>query len=266
MKTCTKCNIQKIKSEFGKDKNSNDGLGYWCKKCSTNQSANYRKKLVNQIGREKLLRIRREKYAKNKDHVNKLRAARQKLRRKHFNEQTKKWQRNNPDKVKNSKKKYKSKPENKNKIKEYNKEYKSRKNVKKRRLVILKKRLVSDPYFKLQYTLRKYIADGLRNYLNLGIKISKKEKSNQLLGCSIKYYKNYIENQFKEGMNWNNWGRGDGKWNIDHIKPIASFNLNITKERTKAFNYKNTKPMWSHENVKKSSFWKGKKYFIKNQL
>ena len=50
MKTCTKCNIQKIKSEFGKDKNSNDGLGYWCKKCSTNQSANYRKKLVMIVG------------------------------------------------------------------------------------------------------------------------------------------------------------------------------------------------------------------------
>ena len=262
MKTCTKCNIQKIKSEFGKDKKSNDGFGYWCKKCSTNQSANYRKKLVNQIGREKLLRIRREKYAKNKDHVNKLRAARQKLRRKHFNEQTKKWQRNNPDKVKNSKKKYKSKPENKNKIKEYNKEYKSRKNVKKRRLVILKKRLAADPYFKLQYKLRQYVADGLRNYLNLGIKISKKEKSNQLLGCSIESYKNYLTNRFEEGMNW---GRGDGKWNIDHIKPIASFDLRILKERQKAFNYKNTKPMWSHENVKKSSIWLGKKYFIKDQ-
>ena len=48
MKTCTKCNIQKNIDEFGKNKNTNDGLNCWCKKCVNKQTANYRKKLVKQ--------------------------------------------------------------------------------------------------------------------------------------------------------------------------------------------------------------------------
>ena len=266
MKTCTKCNIQKNIDEFGKNKNTNDGLNCWCKKCVNKQTANYRKKLVKQIGKEKILIVRRKKYAKNKDHINKLRAERQKLRRKHFTEQALKWQKNNLNKSINSKIKYRSSVKGKQKEKEYRKFYNSLPANKKRRLFLLKKRFKEDPYFKLHYTLRRHVAGALRKYLVFGSKIDKKEKSLQLLGCTIQFFKDYIEKQFDIGMNWENWGRGEGMWHIDHIRPIASFNLRVLGERSICFNYKNQRPMWSEENLKKSSNWMGKKYSINDQI
>ena len=266
MKICSKCKIKYTKTEFGKNKNSKDGLNYWCKKCSKKQSANYRKKLVNQIGKEKILQIRREKYAKQKDHINKLRSKRQKLRRKHFTQQALQWQKNNPNTVVNSKIKYRSSVKGKQKEKEYRKFYNSLPKNKKRRLFLLKKRFKEDPYFKLHYSLRRHVANSLRKYLIFGSKIDKKEKSLQLLGCSIQFSKDYLEKQFETGMNWENWGRGEGMWHVDHIRPIASFNLRVLKERSMCFNYKNQKPMWSEENLKKSSNWLGKKYSINDQI
>lgn len=53
-------------------------------------------------------------------------------------------------------------------------------------------------------------------------------------------------------MNWDNHGRGKGKWNIDHIYPCASFDLNKESEQKKCFNYTNLQPLWSEENLKKS--------------
>tara|TARA_B110000285_G_scaffold152257_1_gene169986 strand:- start:108 stop:908 length:801 start_codon:yes stop_codon:yes gene_type:complete len=266
MKVCTKCNLEKNLIEFGLDGNSKDGYLYWCKKCNSIQSSNYRKNLVKKIGKEKVLELRRKKYSENKNHTNKLRAIRQKIRKKHFTEQSLKWQKTNPDKVKTSKLKYKSKEKNILKIKLTQKKYTSLSKNKKRRMILLKNRLKEDPLFKIHHTLRKHIANSLRNYLKIGIRIKKEEKSIELLGCTMRFFKTYLEKQFKEGMNWGNWGRGDGKWHVDHIRPLASFDLRILNDRFKAFNYKNQKPMWSSDNIRKSSIWNGKRYTIKDNL
>jgi hypothetical protein len=43
------------------------------------------------------------------------------------------------------------------------------------------------------------------------------------LGCSIEEFRIYLENQFTSKMTWGNWGV---IWELDHIQPLASFNLN----------------------------------------
>jgi len=48
-------------------------------------------------------------------------------------------------------------------------------------------------------------------------------------------------------MTWNNYG----DWHIDHILPIASFDMTCFNEVRKAFNYKNTQPLWAVENLTK---------------
>jgi hypothetical protein len=50
-------------------------------------------------------------------------------------------------------------------------------------------------------------------------------------------------------MSWDNWGP---YWEIDHILPLSSFNLNTLLEQKKAFNYKNTQPLTIHENRSKN--------------
>lgn len=72
-----------------------------------------------------------------------------------------------------------------------------------------------------------------------------KSKYKNIFGCSVDFYKSYIESQFKEGMSWNNYG----EWHIDHIKPLGL--AKTEKELKKLFHYKNVQPLWANENRKK---------------
>jgi len=75
----------------------------------------------------------------------------------------------------------------------------------------------------------------------------------ELLGCNIKFLKQYIQKRFKKGMSWKNYG----KWHIDHIIPINYFlkkcNFNSLKVQKKCFGYKNLSPEWAVYNLRKGS-------------
>ena len=94
------------------------------------------------------------------------------------------------------------------------------------------------------------ICDNLRirsfNYLKQ-LKISHRE----LLGCNLDELRIHLESKFKEGMTFENYG----EWEIDHIKPISKFNLEIETEIIECFNYKNIQPLWKTENRKKSNIY-----------
>lgn len=69
------------------------------------------------------------------------------------------------------------------------------------------------------------------------------------LGCSIEELKKHLEFQFKEGMSWDNYG----EWHIDHIKPLANYDLTDRKILLELCNYKNLQPLWSEENLSKKN-------------
>ncbi len=69
-----------------------------------------------------------------------------------------------------------------------------------------------------------------------------------LIGCEIDYLMFHIQEQFTEGMNWNNYG----EWHIDHRKPCASFDLSKPNAQRKCFHFSNLQPLWAIENIKKS--------------
>jgi hypothetical protein len=73
------------------------------------------------------------------------------------------------------------------------------------------------------------------------------------LGCSIEELKRHLEYQWQVGMSWDNWGKGDKCWNIDHILPLDNFNLSNKDEFFIACNYKNLQPLWESDNLKKSN-------------
>ena len=50
-------------------------------------------------------------------------------------------------------------------------------------------------------------------------------------------------------MTWENWSRAG--WHIDHIKPLASFNLQNLDQLTEACHYTNLQPLWAEENLVK---------------
>ena len=52
---------------------------------------------------------------------------------------------------------------------------------------------------------------------------------------------------FTDNMSFDNYGL----WELDHIKPISSFNLDNIEEQKKCFNYNNIQPIWKEDNMKK---------------
>jgi len=75
------------------------------------------------------------------------------------------------------------------------------------------------------------------------------------LGCTIPQLKMYLEANFKPGMSWENYGYGKGKWNIDHIRPLASFDLTNHQHVREACWFGNLQPLWHEENQHKGATW-----------
>jgi hypothetical protein len=71
----------------------------------------------------------------------------------------------------------------------------------------------------------------------------------QYLGCDAQELKMHLENKFSLGMNWNNYGNGEDKWNMDHIIPLAS--AKTVEELFALSHYTNIQPLWSLENCSK---------------
>lgn len=68
------------------------------------------------------------------------------------------------------------------------------------------------------------------------------------LGCTSTQAVKYIESLFRPGMTWENHG---SKWEIDHIRPIVSYDMNNDAEKRKAFHYTNIRPLWKWMNRQK---------------
>ena len=81
----------------------------------------------------------------------------------------------------------------------------------------------------------------------------KPDRVHALLGYGTKELVSAIERTWEPGMSWENYGHGTGKWNIDHIRPIASFDLGDDLREINALS--NLQALWHTENCSK-----GKKY------
>nr|QBK92139.1 MAG: hypothetical protein LCPAC304_04860 [Pithovirus LCPAC304] len=70
----------------------------------------------------------------------------------------------------------------------------------------------------------------------------------EYVGCDVDTLREHLEEQFLEGMTWEN----QGKWHIDHRKPCVRFDLNKEDQRHRCFHYTNLQPMWGPDNLSKS--------------
>lgn len=108
-----------------------------------------------------------------------------------------------------------------------------------------KQRLKDDIEFKIKENLRSRLSSAIRNQ-----SAKKTAKTFDLIGCSIQYFIQYIEAQFKECMTWDNHGLYG--WHIDHIRPCSSFDLTDPEQQKQCFHYTNLQPLWAEDNLKKS--------------
>ena len=148
-------------------------------------------------------------------------------------EQVKKWYRENPEegKKRSNQNYWKHREQRLKHAKEYRQKYKD-------------KILEADrkPQRRIGKNLRSRIINALVRQDSV-----KSKRIRELIGTTIPELQKHLERQFKSGMTWENYG----KWHVDHILPLASFDLTKSEEQEKAFHYTNLQPLWAKENLSK---------------
>lgn len=131
---------------------------------------------------------------------------------------------------------------NKERLKEYNKKRHeaNREGANKHTVKYNKTKRAADPTFKLACNIRTRHSRVLKG----------RQSTTKGLGCTKKFLKEYIENQFTEGMNWDNYGHGKDKWTIDHKLPLDLIKTN-PELAPQLIHYTNLQPMWFLDNAKK---------------
>jgi hypothetical protein len=219
MKKCGKCEIKKPLDEFSKNKNSKDGFQNRCKECNKTHL-----KSLYDSNHEYYSSKSLEYYYKNKEHI----ITRTKI--------------------------YKEK--NKDKIQIYNNNYTELNKDKKRKIATewaknnkkhlsqyMGTLLKSNPLFKLSHNTRNLINGSFKRTCKG--KFNKSKKTEDILGCTLEEFTQYLQSLFTEGMTLENYG----EWEIDHIVPISSA---ITKEEIYKLNhYSNLQPLWKSDNRSK---------------
>lgn len=229
-KICKKCNILQSVDNFPIDySGSKKNRISTCKSCTKKYQKQY---LVD--NKDRMSELGRKYRRKNKEHyaiIKKEWRAKNKDKVKKYNDN---YRKNYPEKIK-----FKSKKYFQDHKKEINQSYTLRRST--------------DIQFKISHSLRGKLFNSIK-------KESKRSSALLLLGCSVKEFKKYIEKQFKPGMSWDKWGNGKDKFHLDHIVPIAAFDLTDYEQQKICFHYTNFRPAWSHENWSKSDWieWDGK--------
>lgn len=213
MQICTRCKVEKDDSQFSPDKRRVRGLQSACKACVNIYQRSYSKTEY----RKNYNKIKREEYLKSRTEEE----------RKLINQ-------------------YKS-----NRLKTNHDAYKKRQasllkyNKSEHGKYVINNREKERRKTNIQEKLRRALRNRIRKALKENIKAHPTEL---LLGCSIVDAKAHIESKFQEGMSWDN----HGEWHIDHIIPLAYFDLSIHSNQLKAFNYKNLQPLWAIDNLRKN--------------
>lgn len=222
MKVCTRCKLEKEFTEFNIVKKGSDRLRCYCKKCNKDLIAEYRIKNSERLKQydvnNRLNNIQRYK------EYDKIRGKKRRLI--------------DSEKIKEYKKEYYL--NNKDKIKEY--QIKNKTKIKESRNKNKIKRKLEDPLFRLK--------NNISNLICVSIKkngYTKKSRTYQILGCTFEEFKVHIENQFVDGMSWDN----RSLWHLDHIYPVS---LATDEEHLLKLNhYTNFQPLWAVDNIRKSN-------------
>lgn len=99
----------------------------------------------------------------------------------------------------------------------------------------------------LDFNIRKNIISALKKKI-----IPKSARTEELLGCSIEFFREHMKNLMADWMNEDNYGvhiPGERRWQIGHRRPVASFDLTKVNEQKKCWHYTNLFPQEACENI-----------------
>ena len=183
------------------------------------------KKQYREQNKEKISQAQKDYYQKNKQAIReKSRLDYQENREKHL-QRVRKYREDNYEYVQQQAKEYRQR--NKHKSNQYQRD-----------------RYHSDLQFKMATLLRRRLEKAINKQQKTGSAVHD-------LGCTIPELIQHIEQQFTEGMSWDNWSHTG--WHLDHIKPLSLFDLTDPEQYKQAAHYTNLQPLWAHDNLSKGN-------------
>jgi len=213
-KICVNCKEEKSISEFSKKYKTKNGIQKYqtiCKKCVNEKDAERRST---------------DEYKKNKIKYDSV----------YYND--------NQEKILERKKEYHI--ENREKILQDKKEYRINNKEKIQEYFNNNKHKVREAQQRYRKKYPHIVAWRRLLYRTLYYLGTDKEGNTQdMLGYTPVQLKHRIESQFREGMTWETYG----KWDIDHIRPLTSFDMNAKPSEVNALS--NLQPLWEEENIAK---------------
>jgi len=140
------------------------------------------------------------------------------------------------------------KEEHKEEVDEYNRVYNigHREEIQERQTRTQRERRKVDPEFKVSKLLR-------HQFYKFSIEQKSTKLMINLVDCSIKNFRKWIEYNFTQDMSWNNYGI---YWHIDHIILCSLFNMLNYEEQKACFNWQNTRPLQALKNLKRKKLTK----------
>jgi hypothetical protein len=103
----------------------------------------------------------------------------------------------------------------------------------------------------LEFRLRKVLRSQFQRVLSRK-SVEKEDSVLDFIGCSLNDLVQHLTSQFAPEMTWENYGEF---WEIDHIRPCASFDMTLKEDRQACWHWTNLQPLTQEDNRRKSDRW-----------
>ena len=252
-KVCNTCRTIKQLTEFNKDKTSRDGYYHKCKSCRSEQLKEY-----NTKHKDDLIKYRKEYNEANKDIISQKRKEYYKINKDKIIKNTKEYYETNKENIFTRNKEYYN--QNIDRMHEiYKEHYKANKDkYTENHKIYYNQNKDEILNHQREYKKNKRHTDPInrliinnRSRIRLALKSNDKTTNTiDLLGCSKEFFFNWIKWQLPYEMSDDEFKK---RYHVDHVRPIATFNLSDPESQYDAFHWTNTQPLLISKNLTKGA-------------
>lgn len=239
-KVCSKCRQEKPEGEFYRRKDRKNGLWACCKVCADKLTESWRKR-----NPEHAKTICKNWVLNNRERVN---ATGKRWRLRHpdlAKATTKKWRENHPEEQKEATRRWRA--ANIERFNEVNKIWKANHPD----ILRISKKASNK---KIRSTFKGLIDHRMSKAIRCALRGKKRGRCwISLVDYTLEDLKIHLESQFKDGMTWDAFMRG--QIHIDHVVPKSRFNYKTTgdPEFKVCWGLSNLQPMWAKDNLRKQA-------------
>lgn len=235
LKHCSRCKVFRPIGGFSKQKAKWDGLRSNCKDCCQKYIKEYRIKNAEKIAAQKAHKWRNdEKYREANKRCNRVKYQTDSAYRE-------KWKKHAYERSQRPEVKERKQITNRERMEKIRRDPEKYRAHRDKNNIWQKKKAKKDPCFRMSCRIRAGLQHSLKK-----AKLNKNNRTFKYVSCSPSFLLDRLERQRKE--------RGlDEAYHIDHMKPLASFDLSDPEQLRRAWHFSNLQALLAKDNLEKSN-------------